>query len=102
MPRMNATHRSRICIVQDAPARLAATFLRAQSENLPADVTVIDGVVVPQIEDRPILSQSVMSRAGRMALRRLMRREWHWELTWAYQKAFRIFRPRAVLAQFGA
>jgi colanic acid/amylovoran biosynthesis glycosyltransferase len=91
----------RVCIVQDSPHDTAATFLRTQAENLPARVLVVHGVVVPQIDGRPLLGQSFAARASRKLLRRVLRREWDWELTWGYLKAFRKFRPQAVLAQFG-
>ncbi len=76
------------------------TFVRAHADHLPASVTLIDGFP-PHIDQRPILSQSVVSRAARKAARVLRRREWKWETTSAYLKAFRRTGARAVLAEFG-
>src|SRR5215510_3694680 len=92
---------ARVCIIQDAAPESASSFLKSQSDNLPARILVIDGVLVPQVAGRPLLTQSTVGRAWRKALRRSLRRPWNWELTWAYLKAFRSFKPQAVLAQFG-
>src|SRR5262245_57420749 len=93
---------ARICIVQDASTEGAATFLQAHAKNLPARVLVVHGVIAPQIGARPVLSQSVAARACRKTARLLLGRSWDWELTWAYLRAFRRFRPHAVLAEFGS
>lgn len=93
---------NRICIVQDAPHTDAATFLQTFVDHLPAQISVLHGVTVPHLGQRPLLCQSWAARAYRKGLRTLLRRDWEWELTWAYSKALRRFRPQAVLAQFGA
>jgi colanic acid/amylovoran biosynthesis glycosyltransferase len=75
-------------------------FVRAHADGLPARVTLIHGLP-PRIADRPILSRSILNRAFRKAGRLLWRREWEWEITSAYLRAFRRDRPNAVLAEFG-
>jgi hypothetical protein len=67
---------------------------------VPASITLIHDFP-PQIDDRPILSQSIPSGALRKAARLLRRREWQWETTSAYLEAFLRSRPKAVVAEFG-
>jgi glycosyltransferase involved in cell wall biosynthesis len=90
--------RPSLCIVKGSGS--VETFVRAHADGLPARVTLIHDLP-PSIRDRPVLSQSVPSRAWRKALRALRRREWEWEITSAYLKIFRRARPKAVLAEFG-
>jgi hypothetical protein len=90
--------RPSLCIVKGSGP--VETFVRAHADGLPANVTLIHGLQ-PRLRDRPVLSQSLPSRACRKALRVLQRREWEWEITSAYLKVFRRARPKAVLAEFG-
>jgi colanic acid/amylovoran biosynthesis glycosyltransferase len=90
--------RPSLCIVEGSGP--VETFVRAHADGLPANVTLIHDLP-PRLRDRPILSQSLPSRACRKALRVLQRREWEWEITSAYLKVFRRARPKAVLAEFG-
>jgi glycosyltransferase involved in cell wall biosynthesis len=90
-----------VCIVQDAHPETASTFIRAHADHLPARIQVIHGVLVPQIDNRPLLNQSVSAKAIRKALRHVQGLDWSWELTWGYLKAFRRFRPNVVLSEFG-
>src|SRR5262245_33480328 len=92
----------RLCIVQDAAHEEANTFLRAHADHLPAKTQVIHGVLVPQVDRRPLLNQTVPARAWRKVRRRVSGLEWSWELTWGYLKAFRRFRPDVVLSEFGS
>jgi glycosyltransferase involved in cell wall biosynthesis len=92
----------RVCIVQDAARENANTFLRAHADHLPARIQVVHGVLVPQIDRKPLLSQSVPARAWRKARRRIQGLDWDWELTWGYLRAFRRFRPDVVLSEFGS
>ena len=62
---------------------------------------MVHGVVTPQVAHKPLIGQSLVSRALRKGVRVLLGREWSWEQTWGYLKAFRSFRPHAVLAEFG-
>jgi glycosyltransferase involved in cell wall biosynthesis len=97
---MAGPHQSRpaLCIVKGSGS--VETFVRAHAEHLPARVTLIHEFP-PRIDARPILSQSIPSRAYRKALRLLLRREWSWETTWAYLDVFRRTGAKAVLAEFG-
>jgi glycosyltransferase involved in cell wall biosynthesis len=76
------------------------TFILAHAQGLPARVTLIHDFP-PRSDGRPILSQALLSRAARKVTRTLRRREWEWELTSAYLRAFRRARVDAVLAEFG-
>jgi glycosyltransferase involved in cell wall biosynthesis len=93
-----STSRPSLCIVKGSGP--VETFVRAHAEGLPASVTLIHDLP-PRLENRPILSQSALNRAFRKAGRLRRRREWDWELTSAYLRAFRQARPDAVLAEFG-
>jgi glycosyltransferase involved in cell wall biosynthesis len=90
----------RLCIVQDLAPEVAPPFIVAHAERLPARTLVINDLI-PHVANRPLLSQSFLARARRKAWRTLRAFEWSWELTAAYLKAFRVFRPDAVLAEFG-
>jgi glycosyltransferase involved in cell wall biosynthesis len=72
----------------------------AHAERLPAETLVVHGFV-PHLRNQPLLSQSFAARAWRKVCRTLLRREWEWEQTSAYLQAFRLFRPAAVLGEFG-
>ena len=91
-------HRPSLCIVKGSGA--VETFVRAHAEGLPAEVTLVHDLP-PRIRDRPVLSQSLPSRAYRKALRVVQGRKWDWEITSAYLTVFRRVRPAAVLAEFG-
>jgi glycosyltransferase involved in cell wall biosynthesis len=90
----------RLCIVQDSHPEAAPPFIRDHAEHLPAEVLVIHGFV-PHIDHRPLLSQTWWRRACRKVWRTLRRRARQGEPTAAYVRAFRHFRPDAVLAEFG-
>jgi glycosyltransferase involved in cell wall biosynthesis len=90
--------RPSLCVVKGSGD--VETFIRAHAEGQPADITLIHDLP-PRIDGRPILSQARPSRARRKTLRLLTGREWSWELTTAYQTAFRRTRAEAVLAEFG-
>ncbi len=98
MPHAADHDRPSLCIVKGSGG--VETFVRAHAEGLPARVTLVQGFP-PQIDDRPVLSQSRSSRARRKVLRILQRRAWDWEVTSAYVQAFRHARAQAVLAEFG-
>src|SRR5262245_58309814 len=98
MPHTSSHSQPSLCIVKGSGA--VEPFVRAHADGLPARVTLIHDLP-PRIDDRPILPQSVPSRAYRKALRVVQGREWNWEITSAYLKAFRRARPKAVLAEFG-
>ena len=87
-----------LCIVKASGP--VETFVRAHADGLPGKVTLIHELP-PRIGDRPILSQTPASRACRKVVRLLRRRDWDWEITSAYLKAFRRARATAVLAEFG-
>jgi glycosyltransferase involved in cell wall biosynthesis len=87
-----------VCIVKASGG--VETFVRAHADGLPAAVTLIHDLP-PRIDDKPVLSQSVVSRACRKAARRLQGREWDWEITSAYLDVFRRVRAEVVLAEFG-
>jgi glycosyltransferase involved in cell wall biosynthesis len=76
------------------------TFILAHAQGLPARVTLIHDLP-PRTDGHPILSQTILSRAVRKAMRAVRRRDWDWELTSAYLRAFRRARVDAVLAEFG-
>ena len=76
------------------------TFLRVHAERLPADVTVIHGLL-PHIGDGPLLPRSLVRRACHKISRALAGRDWSWELTRAYIEAFRRCRADVVLAEYG-
>ncbi|MEJ7711475.1 MAG: glycosyltransferase [Pyrinomonadaceae bacterium] len=87
-----------ICIIKGSGP--VETFVRAHAEGcLPTLLLIHD--FPPKIDDRTILSQSLLSRAQRKAGRQLLQRQWGWEITSAYMKAFRNSGADAVLAEFG-
>jgi glycosyltransferase involved in cell wall biosynthesis len=98
MPDSTPHSRPSLCIVKGSGA--VETFIRAHADRLPARVTLIHELP-PRIDERPILSQSPLSRAYRKAGRLLRGREWEWEITSAYLEAFRRTSAKAVLAEFG-
>jgi glycosyltransferase involved in cell wall biosynthesis len=90
----------RICLIHEGSRHLTLPFIQAHVERLPCRVTVIHDIT-PAAEGRPLLAQHWPARACRYAIRRLTHRPWDWEFTAAYLKAFRRFRPDAVLAEWG-
>ncbi len=94
---MNETQ---LCIVQPNVCSPSETFIRAHAESLPARVTVIHGGA-PTVGDRPLLSQAFIARGWRKAWRIVRGQGWDAELTACYLKAFRRYRPSAVLAEYG-
>jgi glycosyltransferase involved in cell wall biosynthesis len=89
-----------VCIVTDWDIGVSETFIRAHVERLPARVTVVHSLV-PHVGDRPVLSQSLTSRAYRKIWRLLARHNSDWEITAAYIRIFRKSRAAVVLAEYG-
>lgn len=91
----------RICIVQPTLNTTTETFIRAHAERLPGHVTVVHtgGGLLPMIADRTVLSQGILNRTTRKVQRLLLGRDWHWEVTSGYLKAFRT--ADVVLAEYG-
>lgn len=88
----------RICIVtQYLPAK-SETFIQTHIESLPADVTLIHGWR-PTVGDRHLLSmmERVVYKAGRVLTGAGLEKE----ITAAYIKAFKQYKPLAVLAEYG-
>lgn len=86
-----------ICVVQSSSSRLTETFIRAQIELLPANVTAVYGQPV-QVQGRPVLSTSLASRSIRVFRRRASSLS-NSEI--AYQAVFRRSNADAVLAEYG-
>jgi len=89
-----------LCIVEPEDRAISETFIRMHAERLPSPVTVVSGWV-PRIGQRPLLSSRFLARAWRKCWRLVGRRQWEWEITLAYIKAFRHSKARAVLAEYG-
>jgi glycosyltransferase involved in cell wall biosynthesis len=85
--------------VQPNPCSFSETAIGNHARCLPAEVVVIAGP--PAIEGRPVWSGTLVARAWRKALRIVRGRDWYDDLTTAYLKVFRHYRPEAVLAEYG-
>jgi len=94
------TPRTNLAIVLGWKKSGIETFVRAHIERLPADVTILHGRSA-HIGDSPVLSQSVGSRLGRKLLRVVRGRDWEYEFTYSFVKAFRDSHCQAVLAEYG-
>ncbi|MEJ7710230.1 MAG: glycosyltransferase [Pyrinomonadaceae bacterium] len=89
-----------ICIVK-GHARITETFILAQAERLPAQVTLVHDNP-PKIGDQPVDTQSTFGRLTSKAWRILSRRaDASQQVTAAYIKVLRQTRAAAVLAQYG-
>ena len=102
---MNATEaisqrRMRLCMMMDRPLQLTETFMQAQFENLPFDVTFVQGFLA-HINGRPVVSFSLPSRAIDKAIRITTGKPYQAEATRSYCKAFAQTRADLVLAQYG-
>ena len=99
----NALSSMKLCILQPALNAVSETFIRAHAERLPARVTVAHGLNSGRVcvGEKPVLSQTLPSRALRKLGRMLTRRPWSWETTAALLAVFRRYRPQAVLAEYG-
>ena len=102
--RINKVFRSsitmNICIVKHGNVGLSETFIRGHVEALAAKVTLVHGNI-PYIGGRPVISQSVLSRAFRKIQRLVLCHQWDWEITSSYMVAFRRSQVCAVLAEYG-
>ena len=97
---MSRTQCGRLCIVEPCARGVSETFLTAQAENIPAEVTVVQGrMPVIQNEAHPRLER--VKRALRRFQRFVHRQSLEWEVTSAFVDAFRRSRAEAVLAQYG-
>jgi len=87
-----------ICIVVPYEPAISETFITAHIEKLPARTLVIHGWR-PSIGSKPILPfhNIALHKVGRVLLGHRLARE----ITSGYVKAFRTFRPQAVLAEYG-
>jgi colanic acid/amylovoran biosynthesis glycosyltransferase len=97
---MAASSRPTLFVVAINPLDLTASFVRPHVERLPANTVPIDGYV-PAIGSRPILPADPLARLARKIERTLRRQPWEEEITLAYQRAFSVAGPAAVLAEFG-
>jgi glycosyltransferase involved in cell wall biosynthesis len=90
--------RRRICIVVPYPPAISETFIRAHVEKLPAETLMVHGWR-PSIGSKTVLPfhNIALHKVGRVLLGHGLERE----ITSAYVKAFRAFRPQAVLAEYG-
>jgi glycosyltransferase involved in cell wall biosynthesis len=90
--------RRRICIVVPYPPAISETFIRAHVEKLPAETLMVHGWR-PSIGSKTVLPfhDIALHKVGRVLLGQGLERE----ITSAYVKAFRTFRPHAVLAEYG-
>jgi glycosyltransferase involved in cell wall biosynthesis len=88
-----------ICMVQPSRCSVCETYIQALSHRLPAQVRVIAGI--PDLDGRPLMPTGVLGRAWCKFLRTIQGRTWHADLTRAYVKVFRRYRPSAVLAHYG-
>jgi glycosyltransferase involved in cell wall biosynthesis len=86
-----------VVVVAPYKPSLSETFIRAHVERLPANAVLVHGWP-PRIGERPILSWP----------RRALHKAWRMvsgtptdSATLAYQKVFRLYRPCAVLAEYG-
>jgi glycosyltransferase involved in cell wall biosynthesis len=91
--------RTRSCIVVVAPnpPSVSETFIQAHIDRLPAQVVLAYGSP-PRVERRAVLSRT--RRALYKAWRIVSGTETDSD-TLAYEKVFRRYRPRAVLAEYG-
>jgi glycosyltransferase involved in cell wall biosynthesis len=88
----------RLCIVTDYLPAPSETFIRAHIDHLPAKTTLIHGWR-PAVDDSFVLSFA--ERAAHKALRLVSANGLERETTAAYVKAFRKYKPAAVLAEYG-
>jgi glycosyltransferase involved in cell wall biosynthesis len=100
-PRTEPVRKGQVCIcLVDEGDPATAAFTRAHLEHLPARMIVVQGVV-PHVGRWPVLPQHQLGRAWRKSWRVLRGRDWNWEVTSAYLRVFRRYRPAAVLAEWG-
>ena len=90
--------RLKLCIVQESNP--GPTFVRVHATRLPYDIKVVHGLI-PCFTDHYILSQNLVPRALRKIKRLIYQKSWDWEVTSAYLRMFRRWRPDVVLAEFG-
>ena len=88
----------RICVVTPYPPGPSETFIRAHIDYLPANVVHVHGWR-PTVEDKPVLSfpERIVYKTWRILLGVGLERE----TTAAYIRAFKRYRPEAVLAEYG-
>ena len=84
------------CIVTPYPPSTSETFIQAHAQRLPGKILLIHGWP-PSIRERPVISRT--ERAMRKVFQTLAGGES--PTTVAYVNAFRRYRPRAVLAEYG-
>lgn len=90
----------RICIVQPNHDSVTETFLNAQAQRLPADVSVLCGLR-PRHKGHRLSAVDRLSRTWIRARRFLQNKPSQWEITQLYRRAFGQLNPQAVLAQYG-
>lgn len=91
----------RVCqVLLKAPAP-SETFFLTTARSLPAHVSVFHGPVVAHQDGSPVLSQSVVARGARKALRLASRRDWSWEGTASFSRAIERSGADVVLAEYG-
>jgi colanic acid/amylovoran biosynthesis glycosyltransferase len=89
-----------VCIVQPDVGVVSETFLRGHAERLPASVIVLHGYS-PQIDGRPLCKPSVLTRALRKCRRTFLRSSVEQDRDADWLSAFRLIKPRVVLAEYG-
>lgn len=87
----------KLCIIQSGPLSLTETFIRAHLELLPGNVTGIHGHP-PQVDEEPVLSNSLGSRIVRVIRRN---KDGISDQEIAYERILRSTRADAVLAEYG-
>jgi glycosyltransferase involved in cell wall biosynthesis len=98
---MNATRRRpKLAIVQPNDVTPSETFLQAQAERLPADVSVYCGLR-PRLAGRRVRLSERLVRHGVRAARWLQRQSLEWEISQILARTLRRERFDLVLAQYG-
>ena len=97
---MMSSRTARVCVVLPIPGQLSETFLRAHTERLPAEITVVHGQSA-HVGDSAVLSNSLICRAIRKVVRIANHRSWDSEIFLSFFVAFRRHRPDVVLAEYG-
>ena len=94
----------RVAIVQPTVGVVTETFIRAHADKLPAETSVISGLL-PHIDDRAVLNASSSSLASIVwNLVRGVRPEGdlvRWSYTCGYLRALKRVKPDVVLAEYG-
>lgn len=92
----------RVAIIHQSPNVVSETFIRAHTERLPGVVAVFHlQHDLPAIDGHRAVAQGWRERARRHVARRLLRRDWAWEVRREWEQAIRQSGAAVVLAEYG-